>query len=194
MFDVSGNIGTVTGIHALSSMPKPLVFARVPQHNAQGYGDACDAEMMISTRTVIADSMEQNAVGSMMRNNHVVLEIVLKPGLRSTFMYGKYNPSLPAKVKTFRSHIALKLRASHYFSTWLLNVILTGISARAWVQTELIFHTRLAEPAPPPPPLPPSHPPPRRTPCPPSQSKVFEAPRIQCESLQTGKPAENSTR
>ena len=47
---------------------------------------------------------------------------------------------VPVKM-TFRDQTALKLSASHYFSTWLLNVILRGISAlhcllaAAWVQS-----------------------------------------------------------
>ena len=39
---------------------------------------------------------------------------------------------MPVKM-TFKKHVALKLRASHVFSTSLQNVILRGMSAVSWL-------------------------------------------------------------
>ena len=48
-----------------------------------------------------------------------------------------FHPRLPAKVKpakrTFRDHAALKLGASHVFSTWPPSVILRGNYALSWL-------------------------------------------------------------
>ena len=101
---------------------------------------------------------------------------------------------MPVKM-TFRNHVALKRRASHVLNTWLLNAILLPYNPGFHKSLGTVltfagrrgfrghFQTKLAAPEP-------NQPsPPPRTPLSKVNYEYCEAPRIQCESLQTGKPA-----